>query len=152
MSIRKMFFLAMIALNTACSTDIFIEHNGSYPEKHKIAKIHNGQTKQEVQEIIGSPSIRTGLSDDHWIYLSSKTKRVAFLSPEELDRRILAVTFDNGVVSKIETKTLADGNNIAIDKDLTESTEREQGFFKKYFGGVGAYMPFGSKSNSREGL
>ena len=84
--------------------------------------------------------------------MSSKTKRIAFLNPEELERQILAITFDDGVVSKIETKTLADGNDIAIDQDVTQETERKLGFWRKYFGGVGAYMPFGGKSNSNEGL
>ena len=128
------------------------EHNGNIPEKDKIAKIQNGQSKQEVLEILGSPSIKTGLSDDHWIYMSTKTKRIAFLNPQELDRQILAITFDNDHVSKIETKTLADGNDISIDKDITEATERELGFWHKYFGGVGSYTPFGGKAHSNEGL
>ena len=152
MSIRKIFFLFFSILCVACSSDIFIEHNGNIPQDEKIAQIKNGQSKQEVMNILGSPSLKTGLSDNHWIYMSSKTKRIAFLNPEELERQILAITFDDGVVSKIETKTLADGNDIAIDQDVTQETERKLGFWRKYFGGVGAYMPFGGKSNSNEGL
>ena len=38
--------------------------------------------------------------------------------------------------SKIETRTLADGNKISIDTDSTKPAERQQGFFRKYFGGV----------------
>lgn len=152
MSIRKIFFLFSILLCTACSSDVFIEHNGNIPEKGKIEQIKNGQTKQEVLEILGSPSLKTGLSDDHWIYMSTRTKRIAFLNPEELDRQILAITFDDDCVSKIETKTLADGNDISIDQDITNPTERELGFWRKYFGGVGTYMPFGNKANSDEGL
>ncbi|MBP5352484.1 MAG: outer membrane protein assembly factor BamE [Alphaproteobacteria bacterium] len=152
MSIRKMFFLSAALLCTACSSDLFLEHNGNMPTKEKIAQIHNGQTKEEVMEILGGPSITTGLSDDHWIYMSSTIKRVAFLNPEELDRQILAITFDDNQVSKIEKRTLADGNDLSIDKDVTQATERQQGFFRKYFGGVGSYSPFSGKSNSKQGL
>lgn len=152
MSIRKLFFLCFSVLCVACSSDIFIEHNGNIPQEEKVAQIKNGLTKQEVVDILGSPSLKTGLSDDHWIYMSTKTKRVAFLNPEELERQILAINFDNDVVDSVERKTLTDGNDISVDKDVTETTERKLGFWRKYFGGVGEYIPFGNKPNSKEGL
>lgn len=144
MSIRKIFFLFTIVLCTACSSDLFIEHNGNMPEQSRVDQLRLGQSKQQVLDILGSPSAKTGLSDDHWIYMSSTVRRVAFLRPTELDREILAITFDDNKVSKIETRTLEDGNNISIDTDETSAADRDDGFFKKYFGGVGTYMPFGS--------
>ena len=144
MSIRKLFFLCALLICTGCSSDVFLDHNGSMPADEKIALVHNGQTKEEVHQILGAPSLTTGLSDDHWIYMSSTIKRVAFMRPTEIDRQILAITFDNNQVSKIDTRTMADGNNIAIDTDETSAADRKQGFFQKYFGGVGTYMPFGN--------
>ncbi len=147
MSIRKMFFLSVVLVCTACSSDIFLKHNGNMPEESKVEKIAIGQTKESVQDILGNPSSVTGLSDDHWIYMSSTQKKVAFLRPEELDREILALTFDNGKVSKIERFNLQDGNNIKIDADETQTANPNIGFFRKYFGGVGQYMPFGGGSD-----
>ena len=129
---------------------IYLVHNGNIPSDDKISLIHNGQSKQHVANILGSPSLKPGLNDNHWIYMASTTKKVAFLKPEEIDRKILAITFDNDKITKIEKLSLQDGNNISIDKDETKATDRELGFFKKYFGGVGAYMPFGG--NSEQGL
>jgi len=147
MSIRKMFFLVSALFISSCSSDLFLVHNGNIPSADRIAEIREGQTKQEIMNILGSPSLVTGLSDDHWIYMASTVKKVAFLSPEEIDRQILALSFSDGAVSKIEKLTLADGNNISIDKETTETAERRQGFFRKYFGGVGAYMPFGGTND-----
>jgi outer membrane protein assembly factor BamE (lipoprotein component of BamABCDE complex) len=144
MSIHKLLFLPAVIFCCACSSDLFLEHNGNMPAKDKVALIHNGLTKQEVNEILGSPSLITGLNDNHWIYMSSTTKRVAFFAPQELDRQIMALTFDNDKISDIENLTLADANNIKIDTDETLTADKEEGFFRKYFGGVGAYMPFGS--------
>jgi len=149
MSIRKMFFLVSVLICSACSSDIFLKHNGNMPEDSKIEKISVGQTKEEVQDILGNPSSITGLSDDHWIYMSSTQKKIAFLRPEEIQRDILALSFDNGKVSKIEKFDLSDGNNIAIDKDETQTANSNVGFFRKYFGGVGQYMPFGG-GNDKE--
>lgn len=152
MSIRKIFFISAALLCSACTSDLFLEHNGNMPEKSKVAQIQNGQTKEDVLSILGAPSLTTGLSDNHWIYMTSTIRRVAFLSPKEIDRQILAITFDDDKVSKIENHTLADANNISIDQDITETAERKQGFFRKYFGGVGSYSPFGNKTDIKDKL
>ena len=148
MSIRKLFFILALSLS-GCSSDIFLDNNGNMPDSEKIAQIHTGQTKEEINEILGSPSAKTGLSDDHWIYMSSTIKRVAFMRPKEIDRQILAISFSDNKVSKIETRTLADANQINIDTNETLSANREQGFFRKYFGGVGTYMPFGNGKSDK---
>ena len=152
MSIRKIFFMLAVMVLAACSSDLFISHSGNIPDAAKIAQIHNGQSKEQVLDILGSPSLLTGLNSDHWVYMSSTVKRVAFMKPQELDRNILAITFKDNKVSKIETRTLEDGNNISIDSDVTEAADRDDGFFRKYFGGVGAYNPLGGTSSNGRGL
>ena len=82
--------------------------------------------------------------------MASTTKKVAFFRPEELERKVLAISFDNNKISKIERLNLADGNKLPIDTDTTQTTEQEQGFFRKYFGGVGTYMPFGGTNSGKE--
>ena len=150
MSIRKILFISMLFLTSACSSDLFLVHNGNMPAQEKIAEIRLGQSKQDVMNILGAPSLTTGLSDDHWIYMASTTKKVAFFHPEELERKVLAISFDNNKISKIERLNLADGNKLPIDTDTTQTTEQEQGFFRKYFGGVGTYMPFGGTNSGKE--
>lgn len=150
MSIRKILFISMLFLTSACSSDLFLVHNGNMPAQEKIDEIRLGQSKQDVMNILGAPSLTTGLSDDHWIYMASTTKKVAFFRPKELERKVLAISFDNNKISKIEKLNLADGNKLPIDTDTTQTTEQEQGFFRKYFGGVGTYMPFGGTNSGKE--
>lgn len=147
MSIYKMFFLSLVLVCSACSSDVFLKHNGNMPEESKIQKIAIGQNKDEVRDILGNPSSVTGLNENHWIYMSSTQKKVAFLRPEELQRDILAITFKDDKISKIEKFDLADGNNIKIDPDETKTANSNVGFFRKYFGGVGQYLPFGGSSD-----
>lgn len=150
MSIRKMLFISILLLTSACSNDLFLVHNGNMPAQEKVDEIRLGQSKQDVMNILGAPSLTTGLSDDHWIYMASTTKKVAFFRPEELERKVLAISFDNDQISKIEKLSLADGNKLPIDTNITQTTEQEQGFFRKYFGGVGTYMPFGGANSGKE--
>jgi len=73
MSIRKMLFVVLLGLSSACSSDLFLDNNGNMPDKDRIGKIHLGLDKNEVYDILGAPSSVTGLSDDHWIYMSSSS-------------------------------------------------------------------------------
>lgn len=144
MSIRKILFLSLSLILGACSSDLFMIHNGNMPSQERIAQIKTGQTKEEVSYILGSPSLVTGLNDDNWIYMSSTTEKIAFLNAKEVERDILALTFKNDTLTKIEKYDLSDANDISIDKDETKQVEEKVGFFRKYFGGVGEYRMFGN--------
>ena len=150
MSIRNLLFLAALVLNTACSSDLFIDHTGNMPQDSHIRQIHIGQTKEEVYNILGAPSLVAGLSSNNWIYMESTIRRFAFMRPTELERNILALTFKDNHLAKIDKRTLADGNNIAIDNDETKPADRELGFFRKYFGGAGQYQMFGDGKNMKD--
>ncbi|MBR1399854.1 MAG: outer membrane protein assembly factor BamE [Alphaproteobacteria bacterium] len=149
MSIRKMLFMGLIMFLGACSSDLFVVHNGNMPAEERVAKLQKGQSKEEVMELLGAPSTVTGLNDNHWVYMSSTVKKVAFLRPQELERDIVAITFKDNIVTSVEHYDLADGNDIAVDKDVTTSADSKVGFFRKYFGGVGQYSMFG-RGNEKE--
>ena len=143
MSIRKIFLTGLCLVLGACSSDFFLIDNGNMPSQERINQIKTGQSKEEVAYILGSPSLKTGLNDDNWIYMSSTTKKVAFLNGKEIERDILALTFKDDTLSKIEKFDLSDANDIAVDQDETKQVEENVGFFRKYFGGVGQYQMFG---------
>lgn len=150
MSIRNLLFLFVLLIMPACSSDLFLDHNGNMPEDSHLQQLQIGQTKEEVYQILGAPSVVTGLSDDHWIYMESTIRRIAFMKPTELDRNVIALTFENNKVSKIDKRTLADANKISIDSDETKPADRELGFFRKYFGGVGQYQMFGNGKQDKD--
>ncbi|MBQ9271021.1 MAG: outer membrane protein assembly factor BamE [Alphaproteobacteria bacterium] len=150
MSIRNLFFLAALIFCTACSSDLFLDHTGNMPEDSHIKQVKIGQTKEQVYEILGSPSLVAGLSNNQWIYMETSIRRVAFMRPTELNRNILALSFKDNKLTQITKRTLADGNNISIDNDETKPADRELGFFRKYFGGVGQYQMFGNGKNIKD--
>ena len=143
MSIRKIFLTGLCLVLGACSSDFFLIHNGNMPSQERINQIKTGQSKEEVAYILGSPSLKTGLNENNRIYMSSTTKKVAFLNGKEIERDILALTFKDDTLSKIEKFDLSDANDIAVDQDETKQVEENVGFFRKYFGGVGQYQMFG---------
>ena len=132
----------------SCNSDLFVTHNGNMPSNDRISMVQKGQDKVRVREILGAPSSISPINSNTWIYMSSDVKRVAFFKPVEIDRDVLTIKFnDDGVVQSVSRYSKEEGRDIEISKDATEFQESQQGFFKEYFGGVGAYMPF--KTNEK---
>lgn len=154
MSTTKILFLGLIALfmTTSCSKEWFRSHNGNMPTLERVNQIKVGMSKNEVEHIIGVPSNIISLDKSTWVYMSSEMEQVAFFDQEEIDRDLLVIKFDNyDQVQKIKKMTKKDGKEIAIDENRTQSVGKKQGFFEKYFGGVGQYNPIGT-SRGHDGM
>ena len=152
MSINKRIFLNLLIIFVlnACSSDVFISHCGNMPSEERISQVQKGQTKDEVSEILGTPSSIVTLDQNTWIYMSSEIKKVAFLKPKETNRDILTIRFNEyNQVAEIERLNKDRGQEIEINTNATETAGNHPGFFEKYFGGVGQFMPFGSGSDSQ---
>jgi outer membrane protein assembly factor BamE (lipoprotein component of BamABCDE complex) len=140
-----MFFVGMVTVTAvSCSSDTFVSYTGNMPSEEKISELSVGQTKQQIAQVLGSPSSVVSLDRDTWIYMSSEIKQVAFLKPEEIDRKLLVLKFDeSNKVIDIRRYNKEYGGELVISEEATAEQEQEQSFFRKYFGGVGQYMPIG---------
>lgn len=143
----------VLLLASGCSTEKanewFVTHNGNMPTNERICRIEVGDSKEEVRQILGSPSSVVSFDKNTWIYMSSDVRRIAFFAPEEIDRDVLTVKFnDNDEVQEISRLSKNDGEQINVNPDETEALGQEPGFFQKYFGGVGQYNPFGMRNSS----
>lgn len=146
MSTNKIFFLSLVLLTlSACAKDTFVSYTGNMPSEDKIERIDKGMGKEQVREILGSPSSVMPLDRDTWIYMSAEIEQIAFMKPKEIDRKLLVIKFDEtGKVNDIEHIDKSKGQEIQISEHETATPEQEQGFFRKYFGGVGQFTPFGN--------
>ena len=91
-----------------------IDVHGDSIDESAIASLIPGETVYtEVQKKLGSPSSKTIFDGEDWIYLHSKTERLAFFKPKEIYRKLTVLKFGrDGVLQKIETKTLENGRSI----------------------------------------
>lgn len=151
MSINKicLFVFAASLSTTSCAKDWFTSYNGNMPTAERIAQVELGQTKEQVYAKLGTPSNIVSLDRNTWIYMSSEVRRFAFFKPEEMQRDILTIRFnDENKVDEIQHLSRKDGKTVAVSTDKTETLGNTPGFFERYFGGVGAYTPFaGSNRN-----
>ena len=151
MSINKVLLSGLLICSlSACSRDLFITHNGNMPSNERIEQVKLGQSKYEVKSILGSPSTVVSFDKNTWIYMSSDIERIAFLAPKEVSRDVLTIKFnEQNEVIDIDRMSEKDGKQVAINEDKTETLGQQQGFFKRFFGGVGSYMPFSGGSRGQ---
>ena len=87
---------------------------GNLLDPERVVEIRPGeQSREEVAEILGSPSSVTPFGSDTWYYISQRTETFAFFAPKVLERQIVVVSFDKkGMVVKIDTVGLEKGQLI----------------------------------------
>ena len=155
MSIRNIVFSTLVIgtlFVSGCKTDYFNQTEGNMPPKQDVEAIKKGMTKDQVRKIMGSPSVISSLDHKSWIYMSSTMKRLAFFKPEELERNVVAIEFNlDDKVEKIVQLTKADGKEVQISSDTTPVMGSEEGFMRKYFGGVGQFLPI-EPTKANDGL
>lgn len=144
-----LYCVALSACSTAKQNEWFVNHNGNMPTEERISKIKTGSTKDDVLQILGAPSAVISFDENTWIYMSSDIKRVAFKKPEEINRDILRLRFNNeDKVVEVARLNKDNGKEIAPCNEKTEVKGENLGFFRKYFGGVGQYNPLAAQNQS----
>ncbi len=132
--------VCVAALSTsACSTRLDIR--GNLPDPEKLAEIKPGeQTKDDVVDILGSPSSVTPFGSNTWYYISNRTETFAFFAPAVIDRHVVMVKFGaDGKVTGVDTIGLEAGRNIQPVERTTPTHGTEIGVFEQLVGNIGRF-------------
>lgn len=128
--------LAFVAVS-AC-TPIYRNH-GYVPRDEDLAKIIVGEsTSEEVALAVGRPSAIGVLTGSGWFYVGSRFKEIGIRAPVEIDRQVVAVSFDDaGVVTNVERFGLEDGQVVAISRRVTDDNIKGVSFLRQLLGNLG---------------
>ena len=105
-----------------------IDYRGYQPRGTDLDQIRMGMSKAEVEALLGSPSTTATINSngDSYFYISSKMETTAFFTPEEVERRVLAVRFDlDDRVSSFNNYGLEDGKVVDFNTRVTPTQGRE---------------------------
>lgn len=122
----------------ACTTEVRVR--GNLPDLEDIAAINPGiDTRRDVAAKLGSPSALSTFESNTWYYIGSREEQGAsFVLPEEIERSVLIVTFDEvGVVQTTDLRTMEDGQEIEIVERETPTEGREITIMEQIFGNIG---------------
>ncbi|WP_371169789.1 outer membrane protein assembly factor BamE [Aliiroseovarius sp. 2305UL8-7] len=127
----------VVALVASCSATY--RNHGYMPPKEDVDLITVGQdTRNSVATSIGQPGTSGLLADSGYYYVRSRFKSYLYNAPVEIDREVLAITFDDkGVVRNVERFGLENGRVIALERRVTDSNIQGVSFLKQLFGSFG---------------
>lgn len=130
--------LSALALG-GCAKDI--NARGNLPPEEAFAQLQPGQqTRQDVQQILGTPSTIGSFGDETWYYISALTTQYAFYSVEEIERDVFALSFDErGILQEVKTYGLDDGEDLQIVERETPTMGREFSLIEQLIGNLGRF-------------
>jgi outer membrane protein assembly factor BamE (lipoprotein component of BamABCDE complex) len=126
------------ALFTASCSPIYRNH-GYIPTDEDLALVQVGtSTRDEVATAVGRPASSGLLEGGDWYYVGSRWKHFGARAPQEIDRQVVAVTFnDAGVVDNVERFGLQEGRVVVLSRRVTESNVRSLGLIRQLMGSLG---------------
>jgi outer membrane protein assembly factor BamE (lipoprotein component of BamABCDE complex) len=121
----------------ACAT--VVRNHGYVPDEVALAEVQVGvDTRETVAQKIGRPSAQGLLNDVGWFYVQSRFEHVGPRAPKEVDRQVLAVTFnDRGVVDNVGRYGLEDGRVVNLSRRVTETNVKGIGIIRQLLANFG---------------
>jgi outer membrane protein assembly factor BamE (lipoprotein component of BamABCDE complex) len=137
---RSLAVLALVVL-AACAAQT--RYHGYVPSDEQLDAVVVGRdTRSTVATILGPPGATGVVADTGWYYVRSTYRNFAYNEPEETDRVVVAVSYDEeGVVTNVERFGLEDGQVVALSRRVTESNTQGIGFLRQLFGNLGRFDP-----------
>jgi outer membrane protein assembly factor BamE (lipoprotein component of BamABCDE complex) len=141
---QRIIAVAGLCLLLAGCAPVYRNH-GYAPPDDLLAGIEVGRdTQAEVANAVGRPTAEGVLGKDAWYFVQSRFRHFGYLPPREIDRDVVAITFDSGgTVSNIERFGLEQGRSVPISREVTDSNVRDVGFLRQLFGNIGNFNPAG---------
>src|SRR4029453_12524951 len=100
--------LASVVALAACSPRI--DQRGNLLDPDAVLAVQPGvQTKDQVAQLLGTPSTVATFDDKTWYYISKRTETTAFFPSDITDQQILVVKFnESNVVEKGQITGMAE--------------------------------------------
>lgn len=133
-------FLALTLLAgglTACTPTV--ANRGHIVDPDKLAEVKVGEsTRENVANILGSPSQIGTFDETVWYYFGRNTKQYSFLNPEVVKQQAVEVRFnDEGIVTELKTLDPKLAENISPVSRKTPTYGHETTVFEQLLGNLG---------------
>lgn len=123
----------------ACSATF--EDHGYTPTDSDLEQIIVGvDTRDTVAEVVGRPSAGGILADSGYYYVESRWRNFAYRAPEEIERQVVAISFDEaGVVENVERFGAERGRAVVLSRRVTDSNIKGISFLRQLLGNLGQF-------------
>jgi len=102
-----------------------------------LSQVQVGSSREQVELVLGSPSTTSSLAGDAYYYISQKTATTAFLKPDIVEQRVVAIYFDkDGFVKDMGNYSIEDGKIVDIVTRKTRTGGADYGFLTQILKGA----------------
>ena len=131
--------LVFLPTISACSPSIAT--HGYRLDEATIAQIEPGRSsRQQVLQLLGSPSSVATFDDDAWYYVSQRTEKASFYQEDIVEQDVVTITFDDqDLVTGVDRFGLE--RTAAIDPvdRVTPTAGAEPSILKQLIGNIGRF-------------
>lgn len=132
--------VALLAtLVSACTPLVAVR--GNLVEDKRLERVVVGVSNREsVLSSLGTPTVKPAFDDKTWLYIGEVTEQLAFFDPDIVDRRVLAIRFDEeDRVSAIADYDEKSGKIVRFVSRETPTSGRELSVLEQIFGNIGRF-------------
>ena len=132
--------LALVIGLSACNPPV--RRHGYVPDEADLETVAVGDSRQAVGDKIGRPASSGLMLGGDWYYVGSTWVHRGWRAPEEVDRQVVAVRFDDAdQVENVERFGLADGQVVVLERRVTDSSIEGVSFIRQLLGNLGNFNP-----------
>ncbi len=112
-------------------------------DERAVAQVKPGMSADQVLQTLGTPSTVSTVGNKKWYYISQVSRRrVQFLGESQVDQRVTAVYFNQGLkVERVALYGLQDGKIFDFVSRTTPAGGADQNFLSQLFKGLGTFVP-----------
>jgi outer membrane protein assembly factor BamE (lipoprotein component of BamABCDE complex) len=115
--------------------------HGDLIESDRLARLQPGvQKKDDVAQILGSPSSTGVFGDETWYYIADVEERYSVFDRETIERQVVTLRFDQeGVLREMDLHGLDRGREVDLVERETPSYGESPDFLQQVIGNLGRF-------------
>jgi outer membrane protein assembly factor BamE (lipoprotein component of BamABCDE complex) len=120
-----------------------VSNHGYRLDEAAFAQIEPGRTtRDQVLQLLGSPSALTTFDGAVWYYVSQRSERLSFYQDNVVNQDVVTITFDDlGTVASIDRHGLERAHEVSLVERETPTSGSELTAFEQFIGNIGRFNP-----------
>ena len=133
---KHLFLVAASALALSACEATYTNH-GFAPQIAQLEQLSSSDTRGSVLRQLGQPSATGTFNSENWYYQASRVENYAFYAPKIVDRKVVAIRFDQaGRVANVARYGIEEGQIIDLITRTTPTYGREITLLQQLFGNI----------------
>lgn len=130
-----------------------IDVRGQYIDDKQITTLEDNKlSKDEVIELLGSPTLVPEYTPNTWYYAERAMQKRAWFMPKVISQRVVMVKFGvDNIVKEVEVFNDSHSNDVKVVSEYTKSLGNEENALQQFVRNIGRFNKNKSAQKKRHG-